>query len=79
MLFRSESNLAAAEAEIEQALEALEKTVMRSPIDGVITILQAEVGELVMVGTMNNPGTVIMTIADLSKMRLNARVAESDH
>ena len=73
-----ESNLAAAEAEIEQALEALEKTVMRSPIDGVITILQAEVGELVMVGTMNNPGTVIMTIADLSKMRLNARVAESD-
>lgn len=73
-----ESSLAAAEAEIDQAKKALDRTIMRSPIDGVITILNAEVGELVMVGTMNNPGTVIMTIADLGKMRLNARIAESD-
>ena len=73
-----ESTLAAAEAEIDQAQKGLDRTIMRSPIDGVITILNAEVGELVMVGTMNNPGTVIMTIADLGKMRLNARIAESD-
>lgn len=73
-----ESTLAAAEAEIEQAKEALSKTVMIAPIDGVITILNAEIGELVMVGTMNNPGTVIMTIADLTRMRLNARVSEAD-
>ena len=73
-----ESSLAAAEAEIDQAVKALERTTIRSPIQGVITILNAEVGELVMVGTMNNPGTVIMTIADLTRMRLNARVAEAD-
>ena len=73
-----ESTLAAAEAEIDQAQKGLDRTIMRSPIDGVITILNAEVGELVMVGTMNNQGTVIMTIADLGKMRLNARIAESD-
>ena len=73
-----ESSLAAAEADIDQAREALEKTVMRSPIDGVVTVLNAEVGELVVVGTMNNAGTVIMTIADLSRMRLDARIAESD-
>ena len=73
-----ESSLAAADADVDQAEEMLEKTVMISPIDGVITVLNAEVGELVVVGTMNNAGTVIMTIADLSRMRLDARVAESD-
>lgn len=73
-----ESSLAAAEADIDQARDRLAKTVMKSPIDGVITILNAEVGELVVVGTMNNAGTVIMTIADLSRMRLDAKVAESD-
>jgi HlyD family secretion protein len=47
-------------------------------MDGVITALNAEVGEVVLMGTMNNPGTVIMTIADLSRMILNAEVTESD-
>ncbi len=73
-----ESSLAASDADVDQAEELLEKTVMTSPIDGVITVLNAEVGELVVVGTMNNAGTIIMTIADLSRMRLDARVAESD-
>ena len=73
-----ESSLAAAEADIDQARDRVAKTVMKSPINGVITILNAEVGELVVVGTMNNAGTVIMTFADLSRMRLDAKVAESD-
>ena len=73
-----ESSLQAAEADIDQARDRLGKTIMKSPIDGVITILNAEVGELVVVGTMNNAGTIIMTIADLSRMRLDAKVAESD-
>ena len=74
----TESSLAAAQADIERAQDDLGKTEIRSPIDGVITQLNAEEGEVVMVGTMNNPGTVIMTIADLDRMILNARVAESD-
>ncbi len=73
-----ESSLAATEADIAQARDGLEKTVIRSPIEGVVTQLNAEVGEVVLVGTMNNPGTVILTIADLGRMILNARVAESD-
>jgi len=73
-----ESSLAAADANIELAEDALTKTVIRSPIDGILTQLNAEVGEVVMLGTMNNPGTVILTIADLSRMILNARVAETD-
>ena len=73
-----ESSLAVADANIDRAEDALTKTVIRSPIDGILTQLNAEIGEVVLLGTMNNPGTVIMTIADLSRMILNARVAETD-
>jgi HlyD family secretion protein len=73
-----ESSMAAAKADIDQSKQMLAKTVILSPMDGLITALNAEVGEVVMVGTMNNPGTVIMTIADLSRMILKAEVSETD-
>jgi HlyD family secretion protein len=69
-------NLEAAEAEILRAKEALTYTTITSPIDGVITRLNAEVGEVVVFGTMNNPGTVIMEVADMSKMLVAAEVDE---
>jgi HlyD family secretion protein len=70
-------NLAAAAAEIARAEDNLSYTIIKSPIDGVVTRLNAEVGELVVTGTMNNAGTVIMEVADLSQMLLNARVDET--
>ena len=73
-----ESSLAAAEADIERARELLKKTTIAAPIDGQITELNAEPGELVVVGTMNNAGTKILTVADLASVRLKAKVAESD-
>jgi len=73
-----ESSLAAAEADIERARELLKKTTIAAPIDGQITELNAEPGELVVVGTMNNAGTKILTVADLGSVRLKAKVAESD-
>jgi HlyD family secretion protein len=69
--------LEAASAEIARARDNLSYTVITSPIDGIVTRLNAEVGELVMTGTMNNAGTVIMEVADLSQMLLNARVDET--
>lgn len=75
---QTESSLAAADAEIRRAEEGLRNTVIESPISGRVTRLNAEVGEMVVTGTMNNPGTVIMTIADLGRMMMKARVAESD-
>jgi HlyD family secretion protein len=71
-------NLEAADARIAQAREALSHTVISSPIDGIVTRLNAEVGEMVMTGTMNNPGTVIIEVADLSTMLLVAQVDEAD-
>jgi len=71
-------NLEAADARITQAQEALSYTTITSPIDGVVTRLNAEVGEVVIYGTMNNPGTVIMEVADLSQMLVVAQVDEAD-
>lgn len=71
-------NLEVADAGIAQAQETLSYTTITSPIDGTITRINAEVGELVMTGTMNNPGTVIMEIGDLSQMLLVAQVDEAD-
>ncbi len=71
-------NLAAADASIAQAQENLSYTTIVSPIDGIITRINAEVGEMVMTGTMNNPGTVIMEVGDLSQMLVVAQVDEAD-
>lgn len=72
-----ESGLKAAEAEVASAEEDLSYAVIESPIDGTVTIVNTEVGELVMTGTMNNPGTVLMEVADLRHMYLVARVDET--
>ncbi|MFG0241241.1 MAG: efflux RND transporter periplasmic adaptor subunit [Phycisphaerales bacterium JB054] len=67
-----------ARAQIIEAERNLANAVISSPIDGVITTLNAEVGELVVVGTLNNAGSIILEIADLSDMLLMARVDESN-
>jgi len=72
------ARLAQFKAALSSAEDNLRKTVFVSPIDGVVSRLNVEVGENVITGTMNNPGTVIMTLADLSKMEVVADVDETD-
>jgi HlyD family secretion protein len=67
-----------AQASLKSTLDNLSKTVFTSPIDGVITSLRVEEGEMAIIGTMNNPGTVLMTIADLSIMEVEVDVDETD-
>lgn len=66
------------EAGLKSALEDWKKTTYASPIDGVVTSLRVEEGEVAIVGTMNNPGTVLMSIADLSVMEVEVEVDETD-
>ncbi len=73
-----EASIEVAQADIDQVNEDLGNSVIESPIDGVITALNTEVGETVIVGTTNNPGSVIMEIADLSDMLLKAQVDETN-
>jgi HlyD family secretion protein len=65
-------------ASLEQAEYDLSKTTITSPMDGMVTALNAKLGEIVMIGTMNNPGTVIMTISDMSEAQAEVEVDETD-
>lgn len=67
-----------AQARLESAQEDLRRTVITSPIGGVVSQLFAKEGEVVVTGTMNNPGTRIMVISDLSQMQVRCRVDEGD-
>ncbi len=66
------------EAVLAEAGKDLAETVFRAPIDGIVTALNVEEGENVITGTMNNPGTVILTLADLDNMKVEAEVDETD-
>lgn len=68
----------AADAEIARAVDQLSYTKIVSPIDGIVTKVNAKAGELVMTGTMNNAGTVLMEVADLSKLQVNVRLDQSN-
>jgi HlyD family secretion protein len=72
------SQIKQAQASLESTLDILKKTEYYAPIAGIITSLRVEEGETALVGTMNNPGTVLMTIADLSVMEVEVEVDETD-
>lgn len=67
-----------AQAMLQSAEEDLAKTIIQSPIDGVVSQRFAKEGEVVVMGTMNNQGTRIMVISDLSRMQVRCRIDEGD-
>ncbi|MDQ5858322.1 MAG: efflux RND transporter periplasmic adaptor subunit [Acidobacteriota bacterium] len=66
-----------ARASVEAAQDALSKTTIVSPIAGRVTRVNAEEGETVVTGTMNMPGSVILTVSDLSSIEAAVEVDES--
>ena len=72
------SSIQQAEASLKSTLDNITKTTYVAPIDGIITSLRVEEGEVAIIGTMNNPGTVLLTLADLSVMEVEVEVDETD-
>ena len=66
------------EASVENAKLNLSKVRIESPITGIITRRNIEEGETVVVGTMNNAGTVLLTVADMSIIEAEVEVDETD-
>ena len=66
------------EAQLEQSRYDLTQVIIEAPMNGIITRLNIEEGENVVTGTMNNAGTVLLTIADLSVVELEIEVDETD-
>jgi HlyD family secretion protein len=56
----------------------LSKVRIESPIAGIFTRRNIEEGETVVIGTMNNAGTVLLTIADMSVIQAEVEVDETD-
>ncbi len=67
-----------ARANLRESRDLLAKTVILAPMAGRVTRLNVEQGETAIVGTMNNPGTVLLTVADLSEMEAVVEVDETD-
>lgn len=66
------------EASLASARYDLTQVTITSPIDGIVTRRNIEEGETVVIGTMNNPGTVLLTIADFSILEAEIEVDETD-
>lgn len=67
-----------ARASYEEALNNYQKTKIRSPISGKVMRVNIEEGETVVLGALHNPGTVMITVADLSRMWAVVKVDETD-
>ncbi len=74
----AEHGVANARAAVSEARDRVDKTVIRAPMTGRITRLSVEKGETAIVGTMNNPGSLLLTVADLSEMEAVIEVDETD-
>ena len=65
-------------AALASAKYDLSKVRIESPLTGIVTRRNIEEGETVVVGTMNNAGTVLLTIADMSVIEAEVEVDETD-
>jgi len=88
---RAQTNLTSAEAAVqaaqgridqakatsEGARDTLAKTTVLSPMDGTITAKRVEEGEVAVVGVLNQPGTVLLTVSDMSVVETEMEVDET--
>src|SRR5262245_49156853 len=66
-----------ARATLEGARDTLAKTTVVSPMDGIVTARRVEEGEVAVVGVLNQPGTVLLTISDMSVVEAEMDVDET--
>jgi len=67
-----------AQAGLAQARDNLRKTTIVAPMSGRVVRLNIHEGETAIIGTMNNPGSLLLTVADPSAMEAKVKVDETD-
>jgi len=65
-------------ANLKKAQHDLDQVSITADMSGIITTLNVEEGESAIMGTLNNPGTILLTIADLSEMEAEVNVDETE-
>src|SRR5687768_2762642 len=73
-----ETQLNQQQAGLASSRHTLTQVRFEAPFDGIVTRRNIEEGENVMVGTMNNAGTVLLTVADMSVIEAEVEVDETD-
>jgi HlyD family secretion protein len=77
-LYSAQKRVAQSHAMMTRADDVLKKFNSYAPLNGVVTNLPVRVGETVIPGLPNLPGTIIMTIADMSIITAEVKVDETD-
>jgi HlyD family secretion protein len=72
------SRIAQERANLDSAEYDLSRVRIQAPIDGIVTSRSIQEGEMVMIGTMNNAGTVLMTLADMTIIQAEIEVDETN-
>jgi len=73
----SERRVEQAQATLEGARDTLAKTTVVAPMDGIVTARRVEEGEVAVIGVLNQPGTVLLTISDMSVVEAELEVDET--
>jgi HlyD family secretion protein len=72
------ARIAQERASLDSARYDLSKVRLESPIDGIVTRRNIQEGETAVIGTMNNAGTVLLTLADMSVIQAEVEVDETN-
>ena len=74
----SQTQVQQAAANLGQVQDGLNKSELRAPIDGKVTSLKAEMGEMAIPGQSNLPGATLMIISDMHELMAEVKVNESE-
>lgn len=74
----ADRRISQASAQLTHAADVLRKTTYAAPYDGMVTSLPVREGESVVMGIQNAPGSILMTIADMSVITAEIKVDETD-
>lgn len=68
----------AAFARLEKARDNLSKTTIKAPMDGIVTLVDAEVGEIAQAQTAFTQGKTLMVVSDLTGFEVEVEIDETD-
>jgi HlyD family secretion protein len=74
----NEQRIKQEQASLASTRHSLNEVIISSPMDGIVVRRNIEEGETAVVGTMNNAGSQLLTIADMSQLEAELEVDETD-
>ena len=77
-IMTNEQRIRQEEASLSTTKYNMNQVIITAPMDGLVTRRSIEEGETAVLGTMNNAGSVLLTIADMSLLEAEVEVDETE-